>query len=305
MGREFIMVTPAKNEDKFLSRVIESVVTSSLTPKLWIIVDDNSTDNTSDIVKEASEKYGYIKLFSLNEKHERDLTFHYSYVCRKGFNYATQLAQKNRVNWDYIVLLDADTLIEPRYFEGLLNEMEKNPKIGIASGDLNTLKNGKEKNVKVFGDIPSGTARVWRKRCFYETGGYSITQSPDSISMVKAKLKGWETVRFREYKAYQLRETSSAEGMWKGYIIRGKSTYYVNYHPLLVIGYGLSYMLQYRFYLVIPYYLGFLESVMKKESKIDDEEIKNYFRHKRLNEIKNILIARITMSNMLKKLGGK
>ena len=163
--------------------------------------------------------------------------------------------------------------------------MKKDSKIGIASGDVNILKNGKVKNVKVFRDLPSGTARIWRRDCFYETDGYSITQSPDSISTVKAKLKGWRTVRLGEYEAHQLRETSSAEGAWRGHIVRGKATYYVGCHPLLVVGRGLSCMFQSRFYLVIPYIIGYITSLLKKERKIDDEEIRSYYWNTRPREI--------------------
>lgn len=289
----FLMVTPARNEEKFLSKVINSVVTSSLTPKLWVIVDDNSTDNTPDIVRNFSEKYDYIKLLPLIKKHERDMTYHYSYVCKEGFDFVIQLARKNRIDWEYIALLDADTIVEPEYFQDIINELEKDTSVGIASGDVNILNNRAVKNIKVLKDVPSGTARIWRLKCFIETDGYSITQAPDSISRVKAILKGWKTVRFRKYKAYQLRDTSSAEGLWKGYIVKGRAAYYVNKHPLLVLLNAIYFTINKPYYTSVAFLYGYLVSFFKKERQINDENIKNYYWNTRMREYKKMLIEMI------------
>lgn len=282
----FIMVTPAKNEEQFLPKVIESVVSSTLFPLLWVIVDDNSSDNTCNILKLFSERYNFIKIVSLTEEHPRDLTFHYSYVCKIGFNHAMRLADERNINWDYIVLLDADTILDPNYLEGIFTEMNKNPKIGIASGNIHILTEGKiipVNNIRT--DIPSGTARVWRKKCFYDTGGYIITQAPDSVSRVKAKMSGWDTVRFSNYNAYQLRRTSSASGLWNGFVSSGKAAYYVDKHPLLVFLNFLSFSMNRPFYVGIPFLYGYFYSLFKRENQIDDLEVKDYFHNKRLKEL--------------------
>ena len=58
----FIMITPAKNEETFLPKVIESIASSTLTPNLWIIVDDNSSDKTPHILRDSAEIYDFIDL---------------------------------------------------------------------------------------------------------------------------------------------------------------------------------------------------------------------------------------------------
>lgn len=280
----FIMVSPARNEEKFLPRIIKSVNKSSVKPVLWVIVDDNSSDVTPRILNDISKEYRYIKILRLKKWSHRNF-LNYSYVCKTGFEYAIKLFKENEIYWEYIVLLDADTIVERRYFECLIGKMQEDNRIGIASGDVHILKNGKVKIIKGLRNRPSGTARIWRRDCFLETDGYSITQAPDSISTVKANLKGWRTVRFQEPKAYQLRETSSAEGSWKGYVIRGEVTYHLYCHTLLVLARGLSYMIQPKFYLVIPYLIGYLESMIRKKPRIQDKEIIQYYKKKRLNEL--------------------
>ena len=280
----FIMVSPARNEEKFLPRVIESVNKSSIRPALWVIVDDNSTDETPKILKDASNEQQYIKTLRLNKRRDRS-DFNYSYVCKTGFDYAIQLSQENEIDWKYIALLDADTIVEHRYFEHMIFKMEKEPEIGLASGDIYILENGKISANHNFKDRPSGTARIWRKNCFNQTGGYSITQAADSVSNVKANLRGWKTVRFQEPRAYQLRETYSAKGLWKGYKIRGKIDYYFCVHPFLILNKILSLIFQSKFYLVIPYFKGYLESMIRKEPRTQDEEMLEYCKRGKVNEL--------------------
>lgn len=292
----FIIVTPAKNEEEFLPKVIKSINKSSLRPALWVIVNDNSTDKTQNIIQDASNKYDYIKLLRLNKKLHQEFIFQNSYSALKnlnisnawksGFDYALELTHRDKIDWEYIAVLDADTIVERRYFEVIISKMEADPRIGIASGSIYIHKNRKIDTIKCLRDRPSGTGRIWRKNCFIQTDGCCITHiGPDSVSTVKANLKGWKTVRFREPKAYQLRETSSAKGLWKGYKGRGSSIYHANYPLLLILAIGLSYMIQPKFYLVIPYFMGYLESMIRKEPRIQDEEIVQYFKKERLNEV--------------------
>lgn len=289
-------MTPARNEEEFLPKVIKSVTKSSVRPALWVIVDDNSTDKTTNIIQDASNKWDYIKLLRLDHKVNEKLILHNSYAASKnlnishawksGFNHILELIHESQMSWEYIGVLDADTIVGSRYFEFIINKMEEDPSIGIASGDIYVLNNNKIIKNKGFTDRPAGTARIWRKSCFYQTDGNWITHvGPDSISNIKARLKGWKIVRFREFQAYQLRESSSVKGLWNGYKAIGSSTYHINYHPLLVLARGLYFMFKTNFYLVIPYFIGYLESMIKKEPRIQDREIIEYYKKGRLNEL--------------------
>lgn len=282
---EFIMVTPARDEELFLPRVIESVDNSHLKPSLWVIVDDCSKDRTRDLAEAATHRLRYLRVMPLSGVSNRDIAYNYSYVCKKGFEHCIDLAKSMKIEWEYIALLDADTIVAPTYFQGIVAEMEENPRIGIASGDVSHQVDGRTEEVRVFADLPSGTARIWRKRCYIDTDGYIFSQAPDSVSTVRAKLKGWTTVRFQKYNAYQLRRTSSADGLWKGFFARGRAAYNLDYHPILVVARGVSYLASSRFYLLLPFLAGYLASFVTRENKIQDEEVREYFRTIRLKEL--------------------
>jgi len=284
----YILITPAKNEQKYLSKVAEGVICQTVHPVLWVIVDDGSTDGTPDIIKNIESRFNWVISLQLPQ-HPRDITFHYSYVCKKGFDFAIQTCKTNATRYNYIGLLDADTVLEKTYFEKLGIEFNKNGRLGIASGHIKDMLD-KEIN---WADIkyneperplPRGSGRLWRKECFFETGGYTIEPAPDSISNIKANLRGWQIRQFGHIRAIQMRKTSSVQGFWKGYKIRGSIGYYVDKHPLLILFGSLSYSVQKPYYIGLAYLHGYLLEWFKGSPKINDPEIRDYYWNKRLKE---------------------
>ena len=279
----YILITPAKNEQESLSLVADSVLKQSLLPKLWIIVDDGSVDKTPDIIRELTAKHPWIQSIRLPSR-PRDITFHYAFVCTQGFEYAVRYADENGIPFGYIGLLDADTCLTDTYFEHLIAAFEKDPRLGIASGGIYYKRNGNLEWINDLEKDPVGTGRLWRKECFFETGGYRVEPSPDSISNIKAILHGWKIQSFKEIIAVQTRPTSGAEGVWKGYIINGKNAHYLNKHPLLVLLNCIDFTRQKPYYIGIAYVYGYLRGIIRRDKKIEDKEIKDYYWNKRIRE---------------------
>ncbi len=50
MHYTYVLITPARNEAKFIALTIKSVVGQTIRPAKWVIVSDGSTDGTDDIV---------------------------------------------------------------------------------------------------------------------------------------------------------------------------------------------------------------------------------------------------------------
>ncbi len=114
----YILVTPAKNEEKQLPKVAEAVIGQTAPPILWVIVDDGSTDSTPEVIKNLESQFNWIRSIRL-PPHPRDITFHYSYVCKNGFDHALEFCKNNSIQYNFIGLLDADTVLEKTYFEKL------------------------------------------------------------------------------------------------------------------------------------------------------------------------------------------
>jgi len=282
---EYIIVTPAKNEEENLPSTIRSIERQTVKPALWVIVDDGSTDNTPQIIEAAKKKHPWIQSIRLGEG-VRDLGMHYSSVCISGLNYAMEYCKRNKIEYEYIGTVDADMKLEKTYFENLIKEFRKDPKLGIASGGTWVRIKGKEIKLQLREDIPSGGHRLWRKECFEEAGGYSLTYAVDSVSNIKAKLRGWKVKRFEDYKAVQARMTGSAEGLWKGWKTEGEAMYYLGVHPLFVILRAIRYLFKKPYYIGLAFLVGYLNSYINRKEQIKDEEIKHYNRYIRPREVK-------------------
>jgi len=67
----YVLITPARNEAKFIELTIRSVVAQTFRPVKWIIVSDGSTDGTDDIVKQYAREHHWIELLRMPERGER------------------------------------------------------------------------------------------------------------------------------------------------------------------------------------------------------------------------------------------
>ena len=124
---KYALITPARNEEKFIEKTIQSVIGQTIQPQHWIIVNDNSTDHTGEIAQKYADAHDFIQVIHTTGDAKRNFG---SKV--KAVTYAfEQLAD---VEFDYIGNLDADISFDPDYYENILRKLEENPKLGLAGG---------------------------------------------------------------------------------------------------------------------------------------------------------------------------
>ena len=51
MSSDYVLITPARNEEAGIGRTLESMVAQTHLPLRWVVVDDGSTDRTAEIVE--------------------------------------------------------------------------------------------------------------------------------------------------------------------------------------------------------------------------------------------------------------
>jgi glycosyltransferase involved in cell wall biosynthesis len=279
MFYKYILVTCCKDEGGNLSRLIDSISSQTIRPVLWIIMDDGSTDNTPSIIKEAKEKYDWIQSIELKGR-KRDLGLHLSGVMKKGFDHAVLYCEERGLEYNFLGNVDGDLTLDKTFFENLMNEFKKDPRLGIASGGTKNIIGSRTVHAKISLDEPSGGHMLIRRECFEECGGIPISYSVDSVLKAKARLRGWKTGRFERNIATEIRDVGAAEGYWRGNIIFGKGEYYINYNPIHVLIKGIIYSLRKPHYRGIAYTLGYFSCIIGRKKQTDDDEIKQYFWNK-------------------------
>ena len=120
----FFLITPIHNEINEIDGLIHCVNSSIEKPDLWVIVDDNSNDGSSEKLDEVLNVYNYIYVIHLNEQASY-MEFHISEVFCRG----VQVIENKIKNEDYIGFLDADIRFGKKYWYQLRQALEKNNKL--------------------------------------------------------------------------------------------------------------------------------------------------------------------------------
>ena len=281
----YIAITICKNEGKNLPSLFDSLmVKQTIKPSLWLIVDDGSEDNTSEIINKIKDEYPiqYIQL----GKGERDIGIHVSKLISFGFESAIEYCRKKNVIFDYMANIDGDIILAPDFFEHIISCFEKRTNLGIASGGLYHKIKGEIIRENIKQSEPSGSTLVISHKCFKDCEKIIISRVWESALISKARMKGWDTKRVEEAVSIETRLTNSAEGFWKGYSQKGRGACYLDYPMSYALLKGLFFTLKKPYYTGIAYIYGYCSLYLKRE-KIDDTEIRYYYHNIRPKEIRD------------------
>lgn len=132
------VVIAAYNAEAYLAEAIESVLKSTVQPlRIWV-VDDASTDRTLDIARQ----YGAVEIIRNATNQERSVS--------------RNLALE-RVEADFVQILDADDLLHPHKVEMQLDMFASYPKIDVMVGDVQMFLNSFSKknltDLRTYPDI--------------------------------------------------------------------------------------------------------------------------------------------------------
>lgn len=280
----YILVTPVKNEEDNLPNLIQSIVSQSVQPTAWFMVDDGSEDRSSQIVSQAVSAHPWIHLVRLDTNRVYDIGEHYASVCIVGFGHALTYCEQNNLKFEHIALSDADMIYPEDYFAKCIHFLRDNKQFGIVSGRILIRDKGghvyEEDRIQLGHGEPCGTGRVWRKETFADTGGYIVAKSPDTVSNVKALLRGWKIKQLANVICYQSRDTGGKTGLWSGYFDRGGRAYYLNMNPLSIFNAIVDMMFISRpkkpIIKSLALLSGYCKSFFRREQRLEDDEVKNY-----------------------------
>jgi biofilm PGA synthesis N-glycosyltransferase PgaC len=203
----YSIITPAHNEERFISRTIRSMVEQTVRPVQWLIVDDASSDRTAEVVQQYTSEFPFIQLV----RHVRSGQRSFGHKVA-AFKYG--LGQIGESQYDFIGNLDADVSFKPDYFATLLNRFAADPKLGIGGGAIYSDHDGKFISQRVAPDSVAGAVQLFRRECFEQIGGYMPLPygGIDAAAEIMARTKGWSARTFFDLEVLEHRRTGSAGG---------------------------------------------------------------------------------------------
>lgn len=278
----YVIVSPVRNEEKYLPGTIRCMAASTVRPKQWVLVDDGSTDGSAAVLDQAASQYDWITVVHRQDRGFRQAGTGVINAFYDGFTAI------RHPDWDYLVKFDGDLSFSEDYFERCFRKFAAEPKLGIGGGTICNEREGvlmPESKIDPLFHV-RGATKIYRRECWDQIGGLIRAPGWDTVDEVKANMLGWTTRTFPDIKLLHHRIAGAAYGRWSNWVKGGRAAYVSGYHPLfmflkccrrlfepprLVGGCGL--------------FVGFFEGYIKGSPRVEDEALIRYFRQQQFNRL--------------------
>ena len=291
----YVLITPARNEEVLIEKVIQSVIGQTASPLKWVIVNDGSTDTTASIVGRYLAKYEWMELVDLPA--HRDRSF-----AAKVHAFNAGFERVRNLKYEVIGNLDSDVSFDGDYFEFLLDKFKEDASLGVAGtifreDGYSTATDSFEGQNHV-----AGGCQLFRRRCFEEIGGYIPNRAGgiDWIAVTTARMMGWKTRSFREKLFFHHRKLGTAErSPLTSAFSYGEKDYYLGNHPLWEIFRAL-YRATKKPYLLegIALYSGYLSAFARQMERPISDELLRFHRKEEMLKLKTIFRSLLKLQSV-------
>ncbi|WP_226663862.1 glycosyltransferase family 2 protein [Microbulbifer aggregans] len=299
-SKDYLLISPCRDEAEYMEQTLESVVNQSIRPKLWVVVDDGSKDESARILSEYESKYDFIRVITRTDRGFRAVgpgvidAFYEGYKSIRAEDY------------EYLCKLDLDLVLPPTYFESLIAEMEKNPRLGSCSGKPYNLRDGKLIDERRGDELSVGMTKFYRISCFQQIGGFLRVVMWDAIDCHKSRQLGWQVASWDkpELRFIHLRVMgSSHKGVITGRMRHGFGQYYMGTDPVYMAASSLFRAVEYPLIIGgIAMYWGYLRSFFTNRDRLEDVALRQFIRR---FQWRSLLQGKRKATKHMEKIGGK
>lgn len=180
----YAVVLICRNEEKNIASCIKGVLNQTIEPSIFVIVDDDSQDETYKIITEYASKYEIIKPIRISNIRHKIKGINISFAIRRGMAMLFEIDKYN----NYILKLDADAFIPRQYVETIIKYMENDELLGI-SGGISNIRGVSKQHV-------TDAAKVYRRDCLVDLLPYPIMHGHDSFTQWWTQYRGWKVHNF-------------------------------------------------------------------------------------------------------------
>lgn len=276
VSKSYYCIITCRNSEKLIERAIISLQIQSIKPEYIIVINDGSTDKTLDII--SALQLVFKNLYVINNP---DLGYDIGRVV-SNWNKAIKYAEDNNLpKTDYHMITTDDTEYETQYAEKILDHLEEEKRIAIASGNYN----------EIIYTTPHGAGRFVRNSFFKQYHNYYPEKMGyESLILHMADHYGYTYKVFNDARFEHKRQLGTDHNFYEF----GASMRTLGYHPAYVFGRFLIYLIDgkpigrigacYMMY----HYLTYKPKKAGYDS-MHDPEIRKIIREKQYNMVKRVL----------------
>jgi len=280
MTGDYVIISPVKDEERYLPLTLRSITEQTVPPRRWVIVSDGSVDATAAIARQWAASFPWITVVEKENEGGRKRGGGVIRAFYRGFE------QVRDEPWEFVVKLDGDLSLPPDFFQRILAEFARRPRLGISSGVSYAWTGKKWIEEKASRGYTYGETKVYRRRCFEEIGGLVEHMGWDGIDHVKAVQLGWEAESVPGVIFYHHRRQGKATGFVRAEVEEGLCSYFMGYHPLFLVARGIKRMRCY------PYGVGGLALIgsywwnwVRRYPRHADREFIKFLRRNQLRKL--------------------
>ena len=280
---KYYIVIPAYNEEAFIALTLQSLVSQTLLPKKVVVVTDNSTDKTSEIVLAFAKENPFITLVNKTSEAIHLPGSKVIQAFHKGFETLDN-------NYDFIVKLDADLILPNNYFERISSTFEKDAEVAMLGGFAYIEKNGDWilENLTDKDHI-RGAFKAYRKTFFEQMGNLKPAMGWDTVDELLAKFYGWKVITDSSLIVKHLKPTGANYNKTARYK-QGEAFYTLGYGFFITaIASAKLAMMKKKPLLFLDYVLGFWKAKMANTPLLVTEEQAKFIRKYRFQKMKEKL----------------
>ena len=281
----YVLITPARNEERYIEKLIQSMTAQTVLPAKWVIVNDGSTDATASIVKRYLADQPWMELVDLPMRRDRSF-------AAKVYAFNAGLERVVDLQYEIVGNVDSDVSFDADYFEFLVSKFEQDPQLGVAGTIFEEDGYSSARDSFEGQNHVAGGCQLFRRRCFEEIGGYIPNKAGgvDWIAVTTARMKGWRTRSYRERSFFHYRSLGTAErSPLASAFSYGEKDYYLGNHPLWEL-IRVLYRATKKPYLLegAALYAGYLSAFLRRMKRPVSKELMRFHRREEMQKLRMI-----------------
>ena len=280
---KYYIVIPSYNEEALIGLTLQSLISQTILPSKIVVVNDNSTDRTAEVVLEFAKNNPYISLVNKSSENIHLPGSKVIQAFEKGFETLDD-------NYDLIVKIDADLIFPPNYFETIIKHFQSDERIGMVGGFCYIEKNGEWilENLTDKDHI-RGALKAYRKETFQQIGGLKPAMGWDTVDELLCKFYNWKVVTDESLHVKHLKPTGASYNKAARYK-QGEAFYSLGYGFIITAISSLKLaMRKGKPLLFIDYIMGFWKAKSSGKPLFVTAEQAKFFRNYRWKKMKEKL----------------
>ena len=280
---KYYIVIPSYNEEALIGLTLQSLISQTVLPSKIVVVNDNSTDRTAEVVLEFAKNNPYINLVNKSSENIHLPGSKVIQAFEKGFETLDD-------NYDLIVKIDADLIFPTNYFETIIKHFQSDKRIGMVGGFCYIEKNGEWilENLTDKDHI-RGALKAYRKETFKQIGGLKPAMGWDTVDELLCKFYNWKVVTDESLHVKHLKPTGASYNKAARYK-QGEAFYSLGYGFIITAISSLKLaMRKGKPLLFIDYIMGFWKAKSSGKPLFVTAEQAKFFRNYRWKKMKEKL----------------